>query len=112
MAEGSGAADAVTSGRLADGEENVLFIEYDVTSTGEIELVALINAVEATGADADGSDWLAWRTAEFDDNGMGCVGVPSADLTLMEGTGDPDELRLIVERIILADRAAKERAQS
>ena len=56
-------------------EGDVLFIEYDVTSTGEIELVALINAVEATGADADGSDWLAWRTAEFDDGAMGCVGV-------------------------------------
>ena len=87
----------------------MLFIEYDVTSTGEIELVALINAVEATGADADGSDWLAWRTAEFDDDAMGCVGVPPAELTVMEDTDDPDELRAIVERIILADRAAKER---
>ncbi len=97
---------------LADDEGSVLFIEYDVTSTGEIEIVALINAVEETGADADGSDWMAWRTAEFDDNGMGCVGVPPAELTVMEEAGDPDELRAIVERVILADRAAKERGPS
>jgi hypothetical protein len=97
---------------FADDEGTVLFIEYDVTPTGEIELVALINAVEETGADADGSDWMAWRTAEFDDDGMGCVGVPPAELTVMEGTEDPDELRAIVERVILADRAAKEREPS
>jgi hypothetical protein len=89
----------------------LLFIEYDVTPQGEIELVALINAVEEHGDDADGTDWLAWRVAEFDDNGLGCVGVPASQLALMEQTEDPDELRTIVERIILADRATKERAQ-
>ena len=78
-------ADAVTSERLADDEGSVLFIEYDVTSTGEIELVALINAVEATGADADGSDWLAWRTAEFDDDAMGCSASRPLSSPLMEG---------------------------
>ena len=54
----------------------MLFIEYDVTPNGEIELVALINAVEENGDDIDGSDWMAWRAAEFDDDGLGCVGVP------------------------------------
>ena len=34
----------------------MLFIEYDVTPTGEIVLVALINAVEEDGADEDGAD--------------------------------------------------------
>ena len=43
---------------------------------------------------------------------MGCVGVPAAQLALMEQTDDADELRAIVERIILADRAIKEAAQS
>ena len=89
----------------------MLFIEYDVTPEGAIELVALINAVEENGDDADGTDWLAWRAAEFDDNGLGCVGVPPPQLALMEQTEDPDELGTIVERIILADRAMKERAR-
>lgn len=39
---------------------------------------------------------------------MGCVPVPSDDLKAMESTEDPSELRAIVERIILADRATKE----
>jgi hypothetical protein len=89
----------------------LLFIEYDVTPQGEIELVALINAVEENGDDADGTDWLAWRAAEFDDNGLGCVGVPASQLALMEQTEDPDELRTVVERVILADRATKEHAR-
>ena len=89
----------------------MLFIEYDVTPQGEIELVALINAVEENGDDVDGTDWLAWRSAEFDDNGLGCVGVPATQLAVMEQTDDPDELRTIVERIILADRATKEGAR-
>ena len=88
----------------------MLFIEYDVTAQGAIEVVALINAVEENGDDADGTDWLAWRVAEFDDDGLGCVGVPAPQLALMERTEDPDELRSIVERAILADRATKERA--
>ncbi len=32
----------------------MLFIEYDVAENGEIELVALINAVEQDGEDPDG----------------------------------------------------------
>jgi hypothetical protein len=86
----------------------LLFIEYDVTPDGSIELVALINAVEENAADADGTDWLAWRAASFDDDGLGCVGVPPSQLALMETTDDADELRAIVERVILADRATKE----
>jgi hypothetical protein len=88
----------------------LLFIEYDVTPHGAIEVVALINAVEENGEDADGRNWLAWRVAEFDDGGLGCVGVPASELALMEATDDPDELRSLVERIILSDRATKERA--
>lgn len=86
----------------------MLVIEYDVTADGTIELVALINAVDEDGLDPDGSSWMAWRAAEFDDEALGCVGVGPADLALMERTDDSDELRAIVERIILADRAGKE----
>jgi hypothetical protein len=90
----------------------LLFIEYDVSPTGDIELVALINAVEEDGADEDGRDWMAWRAAEFDDDGMGCVGITADQLTIMEQTEDPDLLRAIVERVILADRATKEQDRS
>ncbi len=90
----------------------MLFIEYDVDPSGEVELVALINAVEEDGQDPDGAEWLAWRSTEFEDNGMGCVAVPHDDLTLMEGTVDHEQLRAIVERIILADRAMKEQVPS
>jgi hypothetical protein len=93
----------------ADHEETVLFIEYDVTPRGAIELVALINATEQDGDDVDGSAWMAWRVEQFDDDGLGCVGVPSDELALMEGTEDAEQLRAIVERLILADRATKER---
>lgn len=86
----------------------MLFIEYDVHRSGDIELIALINAVEEDGLDPDGAAWLAWRSGEFDDNGLGCVAVPHGDLELMVGTDDAGELRAIVERIILADRATKE----
>jgi len=88
----------------------VLFIEYDVLPDGEIELVALVNAVDEDRDDPDGSSWLQWRIAEFDDDGLGCVGVSPTDLALMEETEDPDQLRTIVERIILADRSVKEGA--
>ncbi len=90
----------------------MLFIEYDVDAQGQIELVALINAVEEQGQDEDGDAWLAWRRSEFDDEGLGCVGVPPDQLELMEATGDPEQLRTLVERIILADRALKEQAPS
>jgi hypothetical protein len=90
----------------------VLFIEYDVTPSGEIELVALINAVEEDGRDPDGSAWLEWRSTEFEDSGMGCVAVPHDDLAHMEETEDPAQLRAIVERIILTDRATKEEVSS
>ena len=93
---------------LADREGSVLFIEYDVTPTGEIELVALINAVEENGEDTDGSAWMAWRAGEFDDNGLGCVGVREDQLAAMEETEDAEALRAVVERIILDDRATKE----
>ena len=90
----------------------MLFIEYDVDAQGQIELVALINAVEERGEDEDGAAWLAWRRSEFDDAGLGCVGVPPDQLELMEATGDPGQLRTLVERMILADRARKEQAPS
>jgi hypothetical protein len=89
----------------------LLFIEYDVTSDGEIELVALINAVEEDDQDSDGEAWLAWRAAH-DDEAMGCVGVSPADLKAMESTESPEELLAIVERVILADRASKEEVAS
>ena len=84
-----------------------LAIEYDVTQEGVIELVGLINAVEEDGTDPDGEAWLAWRRAH-EDGGLGCVIVPPEDLSRMEATEDPDELRSIVEDVILADRRAKE----
>ena len=86
----------------------MLFIEYDVHADGEIELVALVNAIDEDGHDPDGASWLQWRVAEFDDDGFGCVGVSPADLALMEQTDDPDQLRAIVERIVLTDRSAKQ----
>ena len=84
-----------------------LAIEYDVTPDGVIELIGLINAVDEDGTDPDGEAWLAWRRAH-EDGGLGCVIVPPADLSRMEATDDPDELRAIVEHVILADRRAKE----
>ncbi len=90
----------------------MLFIEYDVSPTGDIVLVALINAVEEDGADEGGTEWMAWRSSEFDDDGLGSVSVPPDELTRMEQTEDPDQLRAIVERIILADRATKEQEPS
>lgn len=86
----------------------MLFIEYDVGEDGVIEVVGLVNAIEENDEDPSGEAWMAWRAGSFDDKGMGCVGVSPGDLSLMEATEDPDELAGIVERIILADRQAKE----
>jgi hypothetical protein len=85
----------------------VLFIEYDVTEEGRVELVALINAVEENDEDPDGEAWLEWRSAQ-EDQGLGCAPVPPRDLSLMEATEDPEDLYGIVERIVLADRRKKE----
>lgn len=88
-----------------------LAIEYDVTPEGVIDVVCLINAIEEDGADPDGEAWLEWRRSH-EDGGHGCVLVPVADLSRMEETADPDELRAIVERVILADRRSKEETAS
>jgi hypothetical protein len=87
--------------------EALLFIEYDVCTDGTIELVALVNAVEENGADPDGQAWLAWRAGR-EDGGMGCAPVWPADLAAMDAAASPEDLRGIVERVILADRATKE----
>lgn len=86
----------------------MLAIEYDVTPEGILEVVALINAVEEDGQDPAGEAWLAWRSSH-EDEGLGCAPVPPDELTAMEATEDPDELRTIVERVILSDRATKEK---
>jgi hypothetical protein len=89
----------------------VLFIEYDVGDDGMIEVVGLINAIEENDEDPLGEDWMSWRQS-LDDNGLGCVAVSPEDLTLMESTDDPEQIRAIVERVILADRATKEEVPS
>jgi hypothetical protein len=86
-----------------------LAVEYDVTPDGEIELVALINAVEEDGDDLDGEAWLTWRRSH-DDEGMGCVVVPPDALARMEATEDPLEVRAIVGRLVVEDRRRKEEA--
>ena len=85
----------------------MLAVEYDVTSDGQIEVVALINAVDEEGSDPEGEAWLAWRRSH-EDEGLGCAPIPPADLARMEATEDPEVLRAIVESVILADRRAKE----
>jgi hypothetical protein len=90
----------------------VLFIEYDVGADGLIEVVALVNAIEENDEDPTGEAWMAWRGSSFDDKGTGCVGVSPDDLAVMETTDNPDALRAIVERVILADRATKEEVSS
>lgn len=84
-----------------------LAIEYDVTPEGLIEIVALVNAVEEDGGDPRGEAWFAWRRTH-EDGGLGCVLVRPDDLAQMEATEDPDELRGIVERVVLQDRRTKE----
>ena len=76
-----------------------------------IEVVGLINAIEENDEDQLGQDWMSWRQS-FDDNGVGCVAVSPEDLILMESTDDPEQIRAIVERVILADRATKEEMPS
>jgi hypothetical protein len=88
----------------------MLFIEYDVTPEGLVELVALVNAVDEDGEDPEGEGWLAWRRGH-EDEGLGCAPVPPADLAAMEAADDPDELRAIVERVVLADRRQKEQVE-
>lgn len=85
----------------------MLAVEYDVTPDGQIELVALINVIDEEGSDPDGEAWLAWRKSH-EDGGLGCAYIPPVELARMEATEDPDELRGIVERVILADRRVKE----
>lgn len=89
----------------------MLAIEYDVDPGGVIELVCLINAIDEDGHDPTGEAWLTWRRTH-EDEGMGCAPVRPDDLQAMEETQDPAELRAIVERIILADRARKEEEAS
>jgi len=89
----------------------MLFIEYDVTPEGVVELVALVNAVEEDDADPRGEAWLDWRRSH-EDEGMGCTPVDPEQLARMESTVDPDELRSIVEEVILADRRSKEEVVS
>lgn len=84
-----------------------LAIEYDVTPEGVIEVVGLINAIEEEGEDPDGEAWLAWRRTH-EDGGHGCVLVPAEALLRMEATDDPDQVRAIVEAVILEDRRDKE----
>lgn len=88
----------------------MLAIEYDVTAGGEIELVALVNAVDEDGEDPAGDAWLAWRRS-LEDEGMGCAPVSPEDLVAMERAEDTEELRALVERIVLSDRRAKEDAR-
>lgn len=88
----------------------MLAIEYDVGEDGLVELVALVNAVDEAGDDPGGEAWLAWRRAH-EDGGMGCAAVAPEDLAAMEATDDPDALRAIVERVVMADRQAKEQAR-
>ena len=66
----------------------MLFIEYDVTEQGEIEIVALVNAVEENGEDPTGEAWIRWR-ASHDDGGAGCVGVSRPDLETLESSRGP-----------------------
>ncbi len=89
----------------------MLFIEYDVGGNGMIEVVGLINAIEENDEDQLGENWMGWRQS-FEDGGLGCVPVSPEDLSLMESTDDPEVIRSIVERVILADRATKEEVPS
>ena len=84
----------------------MLVVEYDVDADGLVELVALINAVDEDGSDPQGEAWLCWRRSH-EDGGMGCAPVPPGELARMEAADDPETLRAIVERVVLADRRTK-----
>ena len=86
----------------------MLFIEYDVNGQGEIELVALVNATEEDGEDTDGEAWMGWRRTH-EDEGLGCASASPDALAAMEQAEDAEQLRAIVERVLLADRATKEK---
>ncbi len=55
---------------------------------------------------------MDWRRSSSMTTEWAPLAVSPEDLALMESTEDPDELRAIVERIILADRATKEEVAS
>jgi hypothetical protein len=84
----------------------MLFVEYDVDQEGMIEIVALINAIEEDDLDRDGAQWLAWRSSH-EDGGFGCVAVPMELLEKMENTEDANELRSLVEALVVEDHTAK-----
>jgi len=52
---------------------------------------------------------MAWRRTH-EDEGLGCAPVPPDALAAMEQAEDAEQLRAIVERVLLADRATKEKA--
>lgn len=85
----------------------MLFIEYDVTTDGVVEPVAVIEATESNGDDPNGEAWYQWRRS-MEDSGVGCAPLTAEVMAELEGTSDPDRLRAVVERVILADRRSKE----
>jgi hypothetical protein len=80
----------------------MLAIEYDV------DIVALVNAVDEDGEDPTGEAWLA-RRRSHEDGGM-ARGRPE-DVARLEATEDTKGLRSLIERIVLEDRASKEAPQ-
>lgn len=85
----------------------MLLIEYDVDEAGAIHVVALVNAVDIDGDDPHGEAWMTWRRSH-EDGGLGCAAVPASVVAELERSRDPEVVRGIVERVLLADRAAKE----
>ena len=75
----------------------MLFIEYDVHPSGQIELVALINAVEEDGLDPDGAAWLTWRSRRLRRQRNGLRGRSPRRSRADGETDDAAELRAIVE---------------
>ena len=75
------------------------------------DIERLIAASVVPARDPEGTAWLAWR-ATHEDGGLGCAAVSPADLAAMESTSNAEDLRAIVERVVLADRATKEEVPS